>query len=584
VADLGQLFSFEVQQANGYSPLSSLASASDAQVAAPGLSLGFARNFSPGIINRNRFGRLGWGWSDSWDTSLTVDADGSVNVFGPGGTLRRFQPDSRGGYFAQTGDHGTLAALSGGGCTLTELNGNETAYNADGSLNFVQDVNGNRITASYTTGLLTRLTDSSGQNLILTYNTAGLLGTITDSAGRTTTYNYDPSNQYLTSVADFDGQTTSYSYDMGTSPATAHSLLSVTNSDGSHDYFGYDAVGSLIDAHRDNGADDTSFAYSEGQVAVTDAMNDTTTYSFDNRGLLLQRQNPLQNGVYYAYDANLNLVQTTDTTGQIYQNTYDTEGNLLSSMDPLGHSVSYSYSSTDDRLASFTDPNGNTTRYGYDGQGNLTATTYADGTVESLAYDPVVNVLSTTNRRGQGIHYTYDTAGNVLTELFPDDSQVVYTYDAHENLTSAKDSSGTTKPSYDVNDRLQLITYPSGRFLKYGYDAAGRRAQMVDQAGFTVNYGYDAVGRLETLTDGSGNLIVKYTYDTVGRLSRKDNGNGTYTTYGYDVGSELLHLINYAPGGAINSRFDYTYDALDVALPRRRSMAAGRTATTRSAS
>ena len=160
-------------------------------------------------------------------------------------------------------------------------------------LNYVQDTNGNRITASYTNGLLTRLTHSSGQFLTLAYNAAGLVSTITDSAGRTTTYHYDPTNQYLTSVVDFDGQTTSYTYDTGTNPATAHALLSVTHPDGSHDYFSYDAQGRLADAHRDGGAEDTTFTYNEGQVSVTDALGDTTTYSFDNRGLLVQVENPL---------------------------------------------------------------------------------------------------------------------------------------------------------------------------------------------------------------------------------------------------------------------------------------------------
>ena len=101
-------------------------------------------------------------------------------------------------------------------------------------------------------------------------------------------------------------------------------------------------------------------------------------------------------------------------------------------------------------------------------------------------------------------------------------------------------------------------------FLKFTYNAAGQRTSMVDQTGFTTNYTYDAVGRLSKLTDGSGNLIVTYTYDANGRLSEKTNGNGTYTTYQYDADGNVLHLINYAPGGTINSRFDYTYNALGL--------------------
>ena len=562
VTDIGQLFNFEVQQANGYSLLSTLASATDAQVAAPGLPLSFAQTFSPGVIARNQFGRFGWGWSDSWETSLTVDPDGSVNVLGPNDSQRRFQPDSRGGYFAQASDHGTLAKLTNGGYTLTELSGEVTAYNPDGTLNYAQDTNGNRITAGYTNGLLTRLTHSSGQFLAITYNGGGLISSITDSAGRTTTYNYDPANQYLMSVVDFDGQTTAFTYDLGSNTATAHALLSVTHSDGSHDYFSYDAQGRLADAHRDDGADDTTFAYSEGRVSVTDAMSDTTRYFFDNRGLLVQLENPLQNTVHYTYDNNLNLIQTTDAAGQVYVNTYDSFGDLISTKDPLGHTVNYTYQCNNDRLASVTDGNGNTTLYGYDGKGNLTSTTYADGTLESVAYDPIGNVLSSKDRKGQVAQYTHDAAGNILTETFTDSTETVFTYDSHENLTSATDAGGMTILTYDANDRLIEIAYPSGHYLKYNYDSAGRRTQMVDDTGFTVNYSYDAVDNLVTLTDSSNNLLVRYSYDPVGRLSREDKGNGTYTTYEYDAASELLHLVNYAPDGTVNSRFDYAYDNL----------------------
>ena len=72
----------------------------------------------------------------------------------------------------------------------------------------------------------------------------------------------------------------------------------------------------MADAHRDGGAEDTTFSYTEGQVAATDSVGDTTNYYFDDRGLLLQVQNPFQNTVSFAYDSNLNLVQTTDAAGQ----------------------------------------------------------------------------------------------------------------------------------------------------------------------------------------------------------------------------------------------------------------------------
>jgi RHS repeat-associated protein len=563
VTDISQLFSFEIQQANGYSPLGSLAGATDAVVAAPGLPLGLGRSFAPGIIARNQFGPFGWGWSDSWHTTLTTLSDGTVVISLPDEGQRTFQPDSRpgGAYFAQPGDHGILAALPGGGYTLTETGGQITAYNSDGTLNYIQDANGNRITTGYTGGLLTSLTHSSGASLTIAYNAAGLISSITDSDGRATAYHYDAGNQYLIAVVSSDGQATAYTYDTGTYPVTARALLSVLHSDGTHDFFTYDAQGRLTDARRDAGAEDSTFAYALGQVSVTDALNDTTKYFFDNHGLLLQIQDPLQNNLQFSYDQNFNLVQTTDALGRTYKNTYDARGNLLTATDPLGHTVRFTYATIDNRPESVTDPNGNTTKYGYDGKGDLTSTAYADGTVASTAYDPIGNVLSTTDRRGQASHYTYDTAGNVLTATYADGSTVTYTYDAHANLTSASDASGLTTLTYDTSDRLVQITYASGRYLKFSYDTASRRIQMVDQTGFTVNYGYDTAGRLASLTDGTGNSIVQYAYDAVGRLSRKDNGNGTYTTYAYDAASDLLHLINFAPDGAVNSRFDCSYDS-----------------------
>jgi YD repeat-containing protein len=236
--------------------INQVAGATDAQVTAPGLDVTFTRALLPGVTAHYQTGPFGWGWYNNWQTSLSVQPDGTVIVVGPAGSERRFQPDSRGSgrYFAQPGDQGTLAPVSGGGFTLTELDGSVTGFRADDKLNYIQDTNGNRITAGYTSGKLTSLTHSSGQSLVIAYNPAGRISQVTDPVShRVTVYRYDPTNQYLMSVQDADGLITQYTYDQSTDPVKMHALLSVTYPDGSHEYYGYDNFGRLHDYQLDAG-------------------------------------------------------------------------------------------------------------------------------------------------------------------------------------------------------------------------------------------------------------------------------------------------------------------------------------------
>ena len=155
-------------------------------MAIPGsLSLSFSRVFATSITGRDTMGPLGLGWSTPWQTTATVASDGTVTITGAGGAQRIFQPDSRtaGAYFSEPGDTGTLTADGHGGYLLTEADGTATDYNANGTLNYIQDTNGNRITAGYTGGRLTSLTASSGQSITIAYNAAGLISSVTDSAG-----------------------------------------------------------------------------------------------------------------------------------------------------------------------------------------------------------------------------------------------------------------------------------------------------------------------------------------------------------------------------------------------------------------
>ena len=93
--DVSKLLAFEFMQADGLSPLRSLAGAVDAAMEAPGLPLTFTRSFGSTISSRFELGPFGRGWSHNWQYTLSVAADGTVTVLGPGGSRRIFQPDSR---------------------------------------------------------------------------------------------------------------------------------------------------------------------------------------------------------------------------------------------------------------------------------------------------------------------------------------------------------------------------------------------------------------------------------------------------------------------------------------------------------
>ena len=221
VTDVAQLWQFEIRQAIGLNPVSQIASNVDVSVSAPGLPLTFSRSYSPSILDRSVIGPLGMGWSldGGWQRTLTKLSDGTVVVADAGGAIRTFQPDSRSSnYFDQPGDHGVLIANADGTFSLRETNGALTHFLASGQVDYVQDTNGNRVTAGYSGGLLTSLNHSDGQSIEIAYNAADLISQVTDPFGRQTTFTYDAANQHLVSVQEFDGSTYAYTYDTGAGP------------------------------------------------------------------------------------------------------------------------------------------------------------------------------------------------------------------------------------------------------------------------------------------------------------------------------------------------------------------------------
>jgi RHS repeat-associated protein len=557
--DTSTMLGYLVAQANDALPVSVLANAVDTSLdTKSAANLAFSRIFEQPISGRYRLGPLGRGWVGSWEITATTDANGNVTINDAGS--ERYFAEDRGTYTSQPGDSGTLS-MSGGTLQLREASGQVLNFNADGTLKSVVDSNGNVITASYSGGLMSKLTSSDGGSITFAYNAQGRLTTVTDSTGHLISYSYDASGEHLVQVAG-PGGTTKYTYVTGQGIALEHALETITFPDGTHETFTYDSKGRLIKQAGEGGNDSVGYAYnSPGSLAVTDAGGGVSQYFFNDQNQVMEVINPAGQATRFVRDASGNMIASIDPSGLIQSYSYDSQNHPLVVTDQLGHTSTFSYDPTSGQITRMTDPKGNTTQYAFDSNGNLITTTYADGSTTSEAYDAQGLPASYTNARGQMISVTHDASGRLLSKTIPGVGTGTYTYDARGNLVTAADSSGTINMTYDALDDLTKITYPDGRFIQYAYDTGGRRTQM-NANGYITNYTYDTIGRFTRLTDGSGALIVSYTYDNQNRPTRADHGNGTYTTYAYNLSGQLTSLINYAPGGAVNSKYVYTYDVL----------------------
>ena len=558
--DINGLLVFEIQQASNQLPKTALASVVDMTVPTPGLSLTFARAHMQTLPGRYAQGALGRGWTHQWDLSIGSNNDDGIVWVQASGGHRYFLRQSDGSYEGVPGETGTLQRV-GGVYQLREKDGTTLRFRLDGRLNYVEDNNGNRITASYAGNLLTNLTHSNGRTLTFTYNAFGRISQLTDQTGRTITYQYDATGQYLIGVTAPVG-TTSYTYQTTGSNARRHALLSIAYPGNTHHYFEYDSRGRLIREYRDGGAEEISYAYGPvNTVYLTNALGATTKLSFDPGFQLRHMVDPFGHVTQYKYDDNYRLAEIISAVGSTYTFDYDQMGNMTRLTNPLGQRIEMSYDPIFNQMTSVEDARGYESLFNYDNQGNLQSISYPDGSSELFGSDSSGNLSSWQNRRGQAISYSYNNDGLVTGKSHTGGS-TTYTYDSRGNLLTATDASGTIEMGYDAASRLTSISYPTGRSLSFTYDAGGRRTQSVDQDGFVVDYVYDSVGRLQQLRDGSGTVMVSYTYNIAGQLIREDNENGTYTLYAYDLLGRLTNVAHHQTDGTLNAQYAYTYDSL----------------------
>ena len=514
-------------------------------------------------------------------TTIT-DAKGILflqNFYGPSGrVLRQIQADGSEYRFRY---QLTGATSSGAGCTVTNpptgggVIGVTLPFVRCPSVDSWENLQaGYTITGGAVTGTI--VVDPRGNITTTRFNTRGYPVSTTDALGQTSSTQLTAANQVASST-DALGRVTKFEYD------TQGNVTKITDPALHETRFTYDAQFNRVKTITDALNQITEFTYDAANgnlLTVKDPRLQVTTIAYNSFGQPLSVQGPIatEPPTTFAYDANGNLITTTDPLGNATQRVYDAVSRLTSLTDPRGLSTLFRYDGLN-RVTEIADARQGITRFAYDPNGNLLsvqdakgqATSYTYDNMDRLAtrkdalnrqesyqYDLAGNLSQFTDRKNQQTTFAYDALNRRTTATYLD-ATTTFTYDSVGRLTKANDTApgaGTIDFAYDTLDRLIQEVTGQGS-VAYQYDVLGRRTQMVANGQQPVTYGYDAASRLTQVAQGS--LAVGLGYDNANRRTSLTYPNGTSTSYTYDVASRLTSMNHLGPGGIIEA-LTYQYD------------------------
>lgn len=497
------------------------------------------------------------------------------------------------------------------------------------------------------------MTDISGRKITFHYTRLGTLGRLTDGDGssqpKVFKFGYDAAhgnkNVKLTKVTDPRGNATSVAYDRD--PEYRWSTKTLTDRLGGPTTFAYTPAGSGRTTKVTDAENHSSTYVTDGQdraTTVTNAKSQTTkmTWDDDHNVTLIEENNGAKtaycydrktgfpiwqrsaednktgvpsaeecagpgkfpaHSVRYEYQTRADgyaadLWKKTSAENRSWQFGYDSFGNLKTVTDPKGvataeagdYTTKYDYDGSG-QLIKATDANGNPTLTSdFTPTGYPRKTTDAENHVTTTDYDARGQVTSVTDALLKKTTQTYDTYGRPLVTTVPKEPGVVLTtfapeYDENDNVKVSKAINGAISTAvYDKADQIVSATAPqdtatSGkRESTYTYDKVGNlrtttepkgTATTTDATDFVTTNTYDEVYQLTDVTNAAGDK-VSYLYDGVGNPVRvidpKKNKTPSPDDYTSKTDYDLNHrVVATTDAAGRTSRQEYDKDSLPVA-------------------
>lgn len=426
-------------------------------------------------------------------------------------------------------------------------------FSSPGVIEFTNAAGGTTQLTFTDSGLLQKLQDPLGQNLLFDYNTKSELTKITAPGNLVTQFEYDDRGRLIREIDPLN-QVVGYSYSGSLPFPTA-----VRDQNGRKTDYVYNSAGELIKVVQPDGS---TVQYERGLsgdvLKVTEASGDTFQFQYDTKGNITKKT--FQDGTSqqfsyrsdgllasiidakgtttFEYDSSSRLLKITDAKQRFVAYTYDSQGRRSSLTTETDHRVYYEYD-TKGRLAKLTDKNSQLqVAYSYDTDGRLSKETNGNGTYTLYGYNMADQLISITNYSATGsinsyANYTYDALGQ-QSSVTTADGRWTYQYDATGQLIKAvKDYSDANRADLD---------------LRYNYDPAGNRISS-SVNGILTSYTVNQLNQYIQVGDKT------YQYDADGNLTRIDGG-GQVWSFTYNRENRLVSATT--PQGS----FAYDYDAL----------------------
>lgn len=436
------------------------------------------------------------------------------------------------------------------------------------------------------------------------YDPAGRLASITDAMGRRTMYTYTDDGLLTKAVRLPPGQASSPSFvlQQNAFDAAGNIVSQTTNNGTTTTTFTLDAAGRTVSATLDPAGLDrtTTYTYTaDDAVASTTLTDSSSTWSsltarYDAAGRAVRQAlagsvDPDHPSVTtWTRDQRGQPVSVTDPLGNVTEYTFDEAGQPAVRVDPavetttggavpvVTRAITTTGYDTFGSVSEVSDPNGNTTTYGYDAEGRpvtetLPGYTPPDGTqtvtaVARQAYNGLGQVTEATDPLGHTTGYAYDQLGDPVSVTAPNGAVTHTTYDLAGEALSVTDANGAvTEATYDYLGRQITATQverrpsPAAYTTEYTYCAGGWPASQTSPAGVTTSATYDADGQMATSTDGAGNT-TRYGHDLAGRTTVTQAPDGTRNRVTYDDAGDPVRVADEDPAGTVLRSSSATFD------------------------